>query len=677
MTALSTIPTPKVYIAFAPTASSNTLMSAQTVALSDATYWTDVTAYVRDFATQKGRQHFLDRIEATTLTMTLDNRSGYFMNSPHQIAARLPLAVTATWSGTTYPIYYGITEAVDEKITDALNTDLAVRCSDLLKFLSLRNLYNTTLYSTYAQSTNAFAWYRCDSTSTLTASIGNYDGALVPGIGGAPTLVSGALMYDTNQAIDLTGGTGSAAGYLDLTQGLINVSSITGQNTFVDFWLQGANCSGQTILPSSTGEISVGADGCIYVNGVGSVGTPVNDGLWHHIGFGLDAAGLFQGVVVDGVAYPTSIAPALNDGNGNFWLGSTSSSGTGTGTPGLNAIIDEVVFSNSQVTGGTSLLPEVQNRFAAGSLIYNVGQTADAIAQTLVIAGFGTIANAAPSFPNADFYVDGHAYAPYMGSTSPGSQTYPSNGITQTLGITTPVVKSSALGVIQTISDTEVGIFYQDNSGAFHFSTRQLPYTAAGNAAPSGGYVFTDDATSGSSNYDAGSLNLTRDDADVWTTVVITPQTGMDQIYENTAGENIYGYSTLTKSTTATEVDDALQEANYLGAVYQSPLPRVPNMQLRGETNAGSNLPVMLASDIQKRITFHRKGPGATQLVSDMLIESVNHTFTAEPGSWHTDYALDPYPIRFSAAGAAKYYTIFDDATYGVLSSSLNFGMLI
>ena len=674
MTQIASLPVLKVYVAFSPAAGSNTLMTAQTVALSNS-YWTDVTAYVRDFSTQKGRQHFLDQIEASTLSMTVDNRTGFFMGNPNQIAARLPIAITATWSGTTYPIYYGITESVDEKLGDVLNTDLQIRASDLLKFLSLRYLTNTTLYSTYAQSRNAYNWYRCDSLSTLADSSRSQDGAVVGSVNASPILTSGALMYDTNQAIDLTGGTNSPAGYLNLTPGIFNFFNIGNQNSFIDFWFLGSATSGQVILPAQTGEVSVGADGCLNVDGVGSVGTPVNDGLWHHIGFGIDAAGPFGGVVVDGVAYATSSSPAITDLNGNCWLGSKSSSGTATGVAGLSASIDEVVFSFSNFVGGTSLLPEVQSRFVAGSLLYNSAQTADAVAQTLVIAGFGSVSSGAVSVPG--YYVDGNAYAPSMGSTTPASQTYPSNGVTETLGYTTPVTTNTALSVIQTINDTEVGIFYQDGSGNFHFDTRQHLYTSTGNAAPTGGFKFVDDATSGASNYDAGTLQVTRDDADVWMTVIVTPQNGLPQTYQNDAGTASYGFSTLTKSTTDVSVEDALQEANYLGGIYQSPLPRVGMVQLRSETNNGGNLPTMLSSELQKRVTFNRQGPGAVALSTDMVIEQVNHNFTADPGSWHTDYVLDPYSIRFSTQASPWYFTIFDDTTYGVLNSSGNFGYLL
>ena len=160
-------------------------------------------------------------------------------------------------------------------------------------------------------------------------------------------------------------------------------------------------------------------------------------------------------------------------------------------------------------------------------------------------------------------------------------------------------------------------------------------------------------------------------------TVIVTPQNGLPQTYQNVAGTDSYGFSTLTKSTTDVSVEDALQEANYLGGIYQSPLPRVGMVQLRSETNNGGNLPTMLSSELQKRVTFHRQGPGAVALSTDMVIEQVNHNFTADPGSWHTDYVLDPYSIRFSTQASPWYFTIFDNSTYGVLNSSGNFGYLL
>ena len=112
------LPTLSVQIAFNPT---NLQSLTQT--------WTDVTPYVRDFTTSSGRQHFLDRIESSTIRLTLDNRTGFFLNgttngSGSVIRTRLPIKVTATTGGTTYPVFWGLTETAEERTADQLNQDI-------------------------------------------------------------------------------------------------------------------------------------------------------------------------------------------------------------------------------------------------------------------------------------------------------------------------------------------------------------------------------------------------------------------------------------------------------------------------------------------------------------------------------------------------------------------------
>jgi hypothetical protein len=166
---LDSLPTLSVQIAFNPT---NIQSLTQT--------WTDVTAYVREMQTRQGRQHFLDRVEAGTLNINVSNRNGYFLNGSvngtgYVIQPRIPIKVTATWSGTTYPIFYGIIDSVDEKITDQLNSDLNIQATDLLKFLSLRYMASTKFWNQYATSSSATNWFRCDLTKQATVT-----GAVTP-----------------------------------------------------------------------------------------------------------------------------------------------------------------------------------------------------------------------------------------------------------------------------------------------------------------------------------------------------------------------------------------------------------------------------------------------------------------------------------------------------------------
>jgi hypothetical protein len=169
---LASLPTLLVEIAFNPS-------NIQTI---PATGWTDVTAYVRDLQTRQGRQHFLDRVEAGTLNINVSNRNGFFLNGSvngtgYVIQPRIPIRVTATWSGTPYSIFYGIIDSVDEKITDQLNSDLSIQATDLLKFLSLRYMASTKFWNQYATppslggvSPSATNWFRCDVTKQATVT---------------------------------------------------------------------------------------------------------------------------------------------------------------------------------------------------------------------------------------------------------------------------------------------------------------------------------------------------------------------------------------------------------------------------------------------------------------------------------------------------------------------------
>jgi len=78
--------------------------------------WTDVTKYVTGFTTSMGRQHELQQVGPSTATIQLTNQDGRF--SPWNTASPYyysgtgltvghPVRIRATWSGTTYDVFYG------------------------------------------------------------------------------------------------------------------------------------------------------------------------------------------------------------------------------------------------------------------------------------------------------------------------------------------------------------------------------------------------------------------------------------------------------------------------------------------------------------------------------------------------------------------------------------------
>ena len=351
---LASLPTLSVQIAFNPT---NVQSLTQT--------WTDVTPYVRDFTTRLGRQHFLDRVEAGTLNMTVNERTGFFLNGSvngtgYVIQPRLPIKVTATWSGTTYPVFYGLIDSVDEKITDQLNVDLSINATDLVKYLSLRYMASTNFWSQYATSGSATDWYRFTApaqvvcTSAVNASgtvtyqgINNFsagDQVFVTGFSGSTGTVTtttgpGTVSSASSSQFVLTGiggtsgassGTGSA--YLATISNGIN-SSNTGYAGYgtVAFPPNGAmvysndGCldlgngqgaaSGVAVLPGHTNFNNAGAID-LWVLGQGIAGTllfsVLNAG---QLDVKVSASGYLQVLSGASVLATMSAAP-INDG---YW----------------------------------------------------------------------------------------------------------------------------------------------------------------------------------------------------------------------------------------------------------------------------------------------------------------------------------------------------------------------
>jgi hypothetical protein len=632
MTQLTTIPVITVEIAFSPT---NILDLSQT--------WTDVTAYVREARTAGGRQHYLDRIEASRLTLSVDNRTGFFTTS-NAIRARLPIRVTAVWSSTSYTIFRGIIDNVDTKMSDALNTDLTIQASDFLKMLSLKYLNNLTLWpSTMLYATSL---YRCDNASTMVDTIGSNS----VGILGVASLADGITAYDTNASLDLTNGTGTntATAY---------AYGADGDDLSIDFWVRNPQPN-TTLMGARLGNGTLFNDASVVVDPSGRIavstylvtqpGLSVTDGEWHHIGI-VAIAGSALTIIVDGTV---TTGTTLATGYG-LWVPALT-----VGFPfAFDGLLDEVVVSDfgSSPSGRTlaSATTAIQARYTVGSYLRKSKNSADQVDQVLKVAGWAGL----------DKY-NGHTFT---------SNTY---GTQQVTGETTTVTGSTALNLILNICETEVGIFFQADDGTLNMQGRDYVYqpVASGGTLDST-FILTNYDTSASNQtfYTAPDLQYVRDDADIWTTVKVTPATGdVKQWTASSTNRQLYGESTLTKSTLNDSADATQQTANYLGLIYQSPLPRVSQAILEGETQNGAQFPFMLGANIQDRVTFVLREPCAlSSSYSTMIIESLNHEFSADPGLWHTSFTLDPYAVqpKNPASSSAVTFLVFDNTNLGIFNT--------
>jgi len=743
---LASLPTLSMQIAFNPT---NIQSLTQT--------WTDVTPYVRDLQTKLGRQHFLDRVEAGTMHMTVSNRNGFFLNgsvngSGYVVQPRLPIKVTATWSGTTYPVFFGLIDTIEEKITDQLNVDLTITATDLIKLLSLRYMASTNFWNQYAYSSSAVDWYRftaptsvvCTSAVSTGSSVTyqainnfqNGDLVFITGFSGSgigntttnPVAVTGTptssqFTVGLSQAAGNSVGTGSAysaklvnsinpsnsgyAGYGVVTfppngamvysnDGCLDIAN--GQNVYsgaavfngyssnqgaIDFWVLGQGLAGTTLFTVNAGggatvlNVSVSASGYLQVQNAGTnavlstSSNPINDGYWHHVGLINNTSNVLSlycdGVVGSGITGLTGFNTFTGTVTADLVIGGKNGALLGSSGVTLSApcLIDELVVSTNNYA---TLTTEVLNRYTAGTLLTkgfpvtaNNVLSGDRIAEILCIAGFGSISGGQIVLNSNTYFINNGSA--WVNGTS-------TNGFVpvQPYYWDSPVTGSTALDLILQICDTDIGSFFQKPDGTFnyfnqnYYGTWSWPLNATSGTwypnsyTPASDHVWTDD-TSSTYHYFGPSLQVLRDDVDVWTTVKVSPQSGTEQIYENVSNEPRYGYSTLTKSGTLhTTLNLALSTANFLGNLFKSPLPRIGNVELRSETNNGGNMTALLNTQFGDVVTFKRNSPNSSTsgsypdqqglISTNMVVESIMHDFQAEPGLWHTSFILDPYPIR-------------------------------
>lgn len=115
---------------------------------TDNIAWTDISDYVRALSTDWARSRELNRQPANVLNMTLDNRDGRFspgntagpfvVAGVSKIRPRVAVRVRATWSGTTYPVYYGfITNWQDNLPYVGKDLTATVQATDALSLLTL------------------------------------------------------------------------------------------------------------------------------------------------------------------------------------------------------------------------------------------------------------------------------------------------------------------------------------------------------------------------------------------------------------------------------------------------------------------------------------------------------------------------------------------------------------
>jgi hypothetical protein len=110
-------------------------------ALASAT-WTDITTYVVNIATRRGRGDALSRIDAGTATLVLDNSDRRFdptyTSSPYypNVVPMKKIRISAVYSATTYRIYTGYIASWPPDWPGGLDATTTIACVDAFTFFA-------------------------------------------------------------------------------------------------------------------------------------------------------------------------------------------------------------------------------------------------------------------------------------------------------------------------------------------------------------------------------------------------------------------------------------------------------------------------------------------------------------------------------------------------------------
>lgn len=112
--------------------------------------WTDISEHLWSANIRRGRQHELDRTEAGTAQVRVNNSSRdydpTYSAGPYTGALDplTPLQITLTWNGTANPIFTGYLEAIQQIYALAALPEVELRAVDGFKVLSLSGLRGST-----------------------------------------------------------------------------------------------------------------------------------------------------------------------------------------------------------------------------------------------------------------------------------------------------------------------------------------------------------------------------------------------------------------------------------------------------------------------------------------------------------------------------------------------------
>jgi hypothetical protein len=578
------------------------------IAFNDGPYvasptWTNVTTYVREVSTRRGRNDDWQNFDTGTATVLLDNRTRIF--DPTYTAGtyygkllpRRQIRITGTNASVDYIIFRGYVAGWPIEITEAgFDSTVSLDCFDALGLLA-----NETLpYSwadTYIRSLNPYHYFPCDD--PIDGSQPNSVALKDYGTSGGPSATNLAGRTD----LLVQNGEKLAEGLPDISCALGNyngkLEAATGKTTaatnFVSIcgWYKQANLRDVEELLL----VRAGWRTYVYYSKSSSkflwfvlnnttvyyaeCALPVDTSQPHHIAWNVNSSGTVTEAWLDGRALTlTYPAPAVF---------ATSYSDI--------AVIDSGVRQQYCVwaQSGSSALTGAQVATIFELSTNRITETTAARFTRLM---------AQSSYPSALYSVTSTPYATVSAITDRATELN---------------------NELQLLSDSEGGELYVSRSGILTMTNRYSFTT---------GRSYTSQATFGNGGIGIETQVRYRLDADNIRNKATVSMAGQSQINtSNTASIAAYGTASVDTTTQLSTVTDATNLSKVVVGIGQLPHIVIDPLVVNPEASS-ANWTTILGLDLMDRITVSIPQKVGSTLTQDQLIQQIEHTIT--PAQWTT-----------------------------------------
>lgn len=568
--------------------------------LDDSPAWTDVSTDWRYISFTRGRSYELDRMQAGTATVVLNNRHGNY--NQHNtlgdyypdVRPMVPIRITATRTAVTYPLWQGFVERWPVSFPGNVDAVVSLECVDLFKLLNLagRSAANR---SQVVDSLNPVAWYRlADETDEVGSNDLIFAGSPVEGGEDGP------WTGDVATAFDGTNDTGTFTTESDIarqnTDRSYEVWFLIDPSAGTDVLLRIAGVVPYTAIVTNPTTLLIGGEGH------GSPASVTPEVGWNHV------------VISDnfGASTRTFYLNGENVGGGSLSVESGTADahlGSNAGATFFQGSISEFVVYPTALTA-----QQVQALYAAQFEAFPVERTDERIAAFLLDYGY----------PTSDL----------------------EEGQTNMSGINSPE-PSSILEGIQTAADTEFGQFFiaADGTPTFHDRHFRLIENAAS--------ISTFDGTEYIVALPSTDDQLIANDVRITTSDGADPFIATDGPRTDPAtSQGMYGPRTLDRTIYPDDQNEGYDFAHYLLSLYKDPSTRIPAISFR--LGDDSNLwAVILAGELGDKYTIQLPLEG-DDLDQDVYLEAITHSISSQTKVWDVTWQLSPATDQtFWALGVA------------------------